>query len=187
MTAKYVTNTFELTDTYKQILLDVKLARIQIEPSNDNRTRLVFFENAKQPHEFFIQDDTLTIKLTKRKWYHLFNLNVEHSQIKLCVPESMLETISVKSNVGHVDINSITCGKTIDIKLNTGRVLLNDCTAPEIFVKTNTGNVCGRLPSNMVFAIRSNTGKVEIPKAAIGEAIGGRCEIKTNTGNIKFE
>ena len=187
MTAKYVTNTFELTDTYKQILLDVKVGEIRIEPSNDNRTKLVFFEDKKQPYEFFVQEDTLTVKLTKRKWYNLFRLGFGRSQIKLYVPESMLETISVKSNTGHVDISSIICSKTINIKLNTGKVLLNDCTAPEIFVKTNTGNVCGRLPSNMAFAVRTNTGKVEIPKATIGEVIGGRCEIKTNTGNIKFE
>jgi carboxyl-terminal processing protease len=29
-------------------------------------------------------------------------------------------------------------------------------------------------------------GKIETPKTAIGEVIGARCEIKTNTGNIKF-
>ena len=80
MTAKYVTNTFELTDTYKQILLDVKVAGIRIEPSNDNRTKLVFFEDEKQPYEFFVQEDTLTVKLTKRKWYNLFRLGL----IPLC-------------------------------------------------------------------------------------------------------
>ena len=138
----------------------------------------------------------------------------------------MLETISISSNTGSVDISSIVCNGAIDVQINTGninledvscqtfhskgntgrislnkltatesiwvqrgtgKVLLNDCSAPEIFVKTNTGSVCGRLSSNMVFIARTNTGKIEIPRTPIGEAIGGRCEIKTNTGNIKFE
>ena len=49
------------------------------------------------------------------------------------------------------------------------------------------GNVFGKLPSNTAFAVKTHTGKIEIPQTAIGEVIGARCEIKTNTGNIKFE
>ena len=226
MITRYVTNTYEVTDPYKKILLDTKNAKIKIEPSNDNNTNLVFFEKKRRPYEFFIQDDTLTIKLTKTRWYNFLRIGVDHSEIRLCVPKSILETISVRSNVGHVDMCSIICNGTIDIQINTGniniesvsckdfdskgntgsvslnkfiaeesilikrntgKVLLNDCSAPEIFVKTNTGKVCGKLPSNTVFTVRTNTGKKEIPKTPIGEIIGGRCEIKTNTGNIKFE
>ncbi len=84
-------------------------------------------------------------------------------------------------------MNKLTATQNISIKRGTGKVSLNDCFAREIFVKTNTGSVRGRLPSNMAFIVRTNTGRMEIPKVPIGEAIGGRCEIKTNTGNIKFE
>ena len=138
----------------------------------------------------------------------------------------MIETLSVISNTGCVDISSITCTGVIDIRINTGKInlesvscqtfnskgntgcvslnkliatesisikrgtgkgALNDCFSPEIYVKTNTGSVCGRLSSNMAFIVCTNTGRMEIPKIPIGEAISGRCEIKTNTGNIKFE
>ena len=226
MIVKYVTNTYLITDTYKKLLLDAKDASVKIEPSNDDSTKLVFFENKKHPYEFFIEDDTLTIKLMKTKWYNLLRVGIDRSKIRLYVPKSMLETISISSNTGSVDISSIVCNGAIDVKINTGninledvscqtfhskgntgcislnkltatesiwvqrgtgKVLLNDCSAPEIFVKTNTGSVCGRLSSNMVFIARTNTGKMEIPRTPIGEAIGGRCEIKTNTGNIKFE
>ena len=226
MIKRYVTNTHEITATYKKILLSAKNAEVKIEPSNDDSTKLVFFERKKHPYTFFIEDDTLTIKLIKTKWYNLLRVGIDRSKIRLYVPKSMLETISISSNTGSVDISSIVCNEAIDVQINTGninledvscqtfhskgntgcislnkltatesiwvqrgtgKVLLNDCSAPEIFVKTNTGSVCGRLSSNMVFIARTNTGKVEIPRTPIGEAIGGRCEIKTNTGNIKFE
>ncbi|MBR2340296.1 MAG: DUF4097 family beta strand repeat protein [Clostridia bacterium] len=226
MIAKYVTNTYEITDTYKKIFLNAKDANVKIEPSSDGGTKLFFFENKKHPYEFFIEDDTLTIKLAKTRWYNFLRIGLDRSEIRLCIPKSMLETISTKSNTGHVDIFSINCKGTLDIQINTGKinlenvfcqafnskgntgsislnkftaeesisikrdtgkVLLNNCSSREIFVKTNTGRVCGRLPSNMVFIVRTNTGKIEIPKTPIGEAIGGRCEIKTNTGSIKFE
>ena len=226
MIKRYVTNTHEITATYKKMLLSARNAKVKIEPSNDDGTKLVFFESKKHPYEFFIEDDTLTIKLTKARWYNLLRVGVDRSEIRLYIPKSTLETISVRSNTGHVHISSIICNGAIDIEINTGnvslesfscqafhskgntgcislnkltatesiwvqrgtgKVLLNDCSAPEIFVKTNTGSVCGRLSSNMVFIARTNTGKMEIPRTPIGEAIGGRCEIKTNTGNIKFE
>jgi DUF4097 and DUF4098 domain-containing protein YvlB len=226
MITKYATNTHEITDVYKQILLDAKDAKVKIEPSNDARTKIVFFEKKKRPYEFSIQDGTLTIKPRKRRWYHLLRMGIDRSKVALCVPQSTLEAISVRSNVGGVDICSVSCSGTFDVRVNTGRinlenvccakldskgntgavslnnlvakesisierntgsVLLNDCSAPEIFVKTKTGKVCGKLPPSTVFVVRTNTGKMEIPKPVIGDVIAGRCVIKTNTGNIRFE
>ena len=92
-----------------------------------------------------------------------------------------------KGNSGSVSLCGISVKEHISIKRNVGRVMLKDCAAPEISVKTTTGSVCGRLPSNTAFTVSTKTGKVEIPKVPLGEAITGRCEIKTNTGNIRFE
>lgn len=226
MKGRYVTSTYETADAYKKLLLDVRNAKVRIEPSDDDTTKFVFFEKKRRPYEFFVQDGTLTVKPLKARWYHSLRIGIDRSQISLRVPKSILEAVSVRANVGQVDIRSIAChgpvtirvntgrvnlesvtckrldvkGNTasaslntlaaeesVDVKCNTGRVLLNDISAPKILVKTNTGGVGGRLPSNTVFAVCTNTGKIELPEAPVGGAIGGRCEIKTNTGNIKFE
>ena len=226
MIAKYVTSLHEITDAYQKIQIDAKDAKVKIEPSKDSVTKLTFLEKKRRPYAFFIQDDTLTVRPVKTKWYHALRIGVDRSEIKLLVPESVFEAISVKSTVGRVDISSVTCNGTVDIQTNTGninlekvsckdfhakgntgvvslnklaaqgrvavhcntgKVMLNDCSAPEIFAKTNTGRVCGKLPPNTVFAVRTNTGRVEVPQAPIGEVIGGRCEIKTNTGSVRFE
>ena len=92
-----------------------------------------------------------------------------------------------KGNTGSVSLNDCIVSESIAIKSNTGKVSLNDCSAPDVFVRTNTGSVRGRLPSNTAFTVSTKTGKIEIPKIPIGEAVCGRCEIKTNTGSIKFE
>ncbi len=226
MITKYVANTYEITDSYKEIVLNAKDAKVKIEPSDDNSTKLFLFEKKSHTYGFFIKGDTLTIKQTKTRWYDFLRIGIEHSEIKLCIPESILEKLSVKGNVGNVDICSITCKGNMDIwvntgdinlenitcktfnskvnsgkvlldkfiakesifiKGNTGKVELNDCSAPDIFVKNNTGKVCGKLPPDVVFTVQTNTGKIEIPKTSIGGIVGGRCEIKTNTGNVKFE
>ena len=103
MIKRYITNTHEITATYKKILLSVQNAKVKIEPSNDDGTKLVFFERKKHPYTFFIEDDTLTIKLIKTKWYNLLRVGIDHSKIRLYVPKSMLETISISSNTGSVD------------------------------------------------------------------------------------
>lgn len=226
MNRNYTTRTYEITDRYKEIMILAKDAKVSIEPSNDNNTKLAIYEKKRQPYSFFLQNDVLTIAPTKTKWYHLLRIGINHTEIKLYVPKLVLENIMVKSNSGHIDIASLACNGSISIqtntgrisleniscqnfetkgntgslslnkisakesifiKLNTGNVLVNDCSAPNIIIKTNTGKVRGKLPSNTVFTARTNTGKIDIPTAPIGEVIGARCEIKTNTGSIKFE
>lgn len=226
MKASYITSEFEITDSYNKILLATKTAAIKIAPSGDTTTKLVVYEKKRRPHEFFIQDGTLTVKPKKAKWYNFLRIGIDKSQIKLFIPLENPDEISVKTNVGGVDIskikcsgdidvkvntgkvnldsvscksftslgntgsvflNNLTASKSVSIKRNTGKVSLQDVFAPEIFVKTNTGRVSGKLPSNTVITAHTNTGKTELPKIPLGEVVGGRCEIKTNTGSIVFE
>ena len=226
MNRSYIALTYEITDHYKAIMILAKDAKVSIEPSNDNNTKLAIYEKKRRPYSFFLQNDLLTIASTKTKWYHLLKIGIDRSEIKLYVPKLVLENITVRSNTGHINIASIACNGSISIqtntgrisleniscqafdtkgntgslslnkvfakesifiKLNTGNVTVNDCSATNIIIKTNTGRVCGKLPSNTVFTARTNTGKIDIPSAPIGEVIGARCEIKTNTGSIKFE
>ena len=59
----------------------------------------------------------------------------------------------------------------------------NACDAAEIYVETDTGDVKGTLLSDKVYIVFTDTGKINVPKAVTG----GRCEISTDTGNIKIE
>ena len=97
------------------------------------------------------------------------------------------KTLALKGNTGCILLNKCVGEERIAIQQNTGKVLLNQCFAPEICVKTNTGKVQGKLPPNMIFNVHTTTGKVQVPQPPVGETIVGKCEIKTNTGNITFE
>ncbi len=80
-------------------------------------------------------------------------------------------------------LKDLIASETISIQRDTGNVVLKHCDAGEIFVKTNTGNINGSLLSDKMFIVGSNAGKIKIPKTSIG----GRCQAKTNTGNISFQ
>lgn len=58
----------------------------------------------------------------------------------------------------------------------------NHCDAETICVNTDTGSVTGTLLTDKVFIIETDTGSVDVPKSITG----GRCEITTDTGNIRI-
>ena len=64
----------------------------------------------------------------------------------------------------------------------TGYVKLDGCDASEIVIKTDTGDVTGTLLTEKVFIAHTDTGRVKVPNTTSG----GRCEITTDTGNIKI-
>ena len=181
MIVKYVTNTYEITDTYKNLLINAKDASVKIEPSNDDSTKLVFFENKKHPYEFFIEDDTLTIKLIKTKWYNLLRVGIDHSKIRLYVPQSMLETISISSNTGSVDISSIVCNGAIDVQINTGNINLEDVSCQTFHSKGNTGCISlNKLTATESIWVQRGTGKVLLNDCSAPEIF-----VKTKTGNVR--
>lgn len=92
---------------------------------------------------------------------------------------------SVISNgsTGDISLNNVIASEKFSIKRSTGNVKFDGCDAAELYVKTGTGNVTGSLLTDKVFITDTGTGSINVPKTADG----GRCEIKTGTGNIKIK
>ena len=115
------------------------------------------------------------------------SIDVQINTGKVDVCNTSCQSFYSKGNTGSIVLEKLNAAESVFAKRNTGNVLLNDCNAPNFFIQTNTGSVGGKLPLGTAFAVKTNTGKIEIPEIAIGEAVSAKCEIKTNTGNIKFE
>lgn len=109
--------------------------------------------------------------------------------------------ITVKVTTGDANIVSTTCknlysdGSTGDLSMkdviasenfslerSTGDVEFERCDAAALFVETDTGDVEGSLLSKKVFITKTDTGRVRVPSSSGG----GRCEITTDTGDIKI-
>ena len=111
------------------------------------------------------------------------------------------DDVSIRVNTGKTTLTDVTCkelaseGDTGDIILknvialeefsistDTGDVRFDHSDAAEIFVETDTGNVTGTLLSHKIFIVETDTGHIDVPKTVTG----GRCEIETDTGDIKI-
>lgn len=85
-------------------------------------------------------------------------------------------------STGDLYLQSVVAQKQFSIERSTGDVKLDCCDAGEIEIETDTGDVTGTLLSSKIFIAETDTGLVNVPQSTTG----GRCEIETNTGNIKI-
>lgn len=108
-------------------------------------------------------------------------------KLKTSTGDIFLKGITTKSldltaSTGDINLQNVIAEGKFSIETSTGNVKFKKCDAAEIFITTDTGNVTGSLQSEKVFFAQSDTGKIEVPKTIHG----GRCEITTDTGNIKI-
>lgn len=89
---------------------------------------------------------------------------------------------SSEGTTGGVKLTGVIASGSLRVERSTGGVIFEKSDADEIFVKTTTGSVSGSLLSEKTFFTSSNSGKISVPQ---GQG-GGRCEIKTSTGNINI-
>lgn len=92
------------------------------------------------------------------------------------------ESLISEGDTGDITMKNVIASKKFDIERDTGDVKFELCDAGELFIDTDTGNVKGSLLSEKIFIVRSDTGSINVPKSTSG----GRCEIETDTGDIKI-
>lgn len=85
-------------------------------------------------------------------------------------------------NTGDISLDHVIAAEKFDIERSTGDVRFEGCDAAEIFAQTDTGDVVGSLLSDKIFMTQTDTGSVDVPKTVTG----GKCEIETDTGDIKI-
>ena len=83
---------------------------------------------------------------------------------------------------GDISLNNVIVTERLSVERSTGDIALDGSDAAEIFIKTDTGDVTGTLLTDKDFITYSDTGDVDVPKYTTG----GRCEITTDTGDIKI-
>lgn len=89
--------------------------------------------------------------------------------------------VSLERTTGEVELERCESAE-LEITTDTGDVELERCDASDIKITTDTGDVEGSLLSPKNFITATDTGRVRVPSSTEG----GRCEIKTDTGDIEI-
>ena len=92
-------------------------------------------------------------------------------------------SLKAEMSTGDIKLKNVIATEKFNIRCGTGDVEFERSDAAEIFARTDTGDVKGTLLSEKIFIARSDTGDVDVPKTTTG----GKCELITNTGDIKIK
>lgn len=92
------------------------------------------------------------------------------------------KSVISSGDTGDISLENVIAAEKFSIERSTGDVRFKNSDANDIFVETDTGHVTGTLLTDKVFITQTDTGDVDIPKTVDG----GRCEIITDTGDIKI-
>lgn len=109
-------------------------------------------------------------------------------EIKASTDRVSLTDITCKSfkstgDTGDILLKNVIASEKLSIERSTGNVKFDGCDAAELDIETDTGDVTGNLLTEKVFITDTDTGEINVPKSATG----GKCEIETDTGNIKIK
>jgi len=110
------------------------------------------------------------------------NITVNVSTGKTYLTNISCDSVRSEGDTGDITLKNVIASGKFSIERDTGDVKFEKCDAASISVETDTGDVTGSLLSEKIFFAESDTGKVSVPKSASG----GRCEIETDTGDIKI-
>lgn len=90
--------------------------------------------------------------------------------------------LTADGSTGDILLAHVIATEKLCIDRSTGDVRFEGADAGELFVKTDTGKVTGSLLTGKTFITDTDTGKISVPESVAG----GKCEIRTDTGNIQI-
>jgi DUF4097 and DUF4098 domain-containing protein YvlB len=100
----------------------------------------------------------------------------------MTLTEIKCNKLSTSGSTGDTFLKNVIANEKLYAKRSTGDIRLEKCDAGEILIETDTGDVKGSLLTEKVFIVETDTGSINVPKTTNG----GRCEITTDTGDIKI-
>lgn len=139
-TTKYVTNEYEISDSYKNIKVVTNTADITFIPSEN--TKIICYEQANVKHSVSVKDNTLYIEVNDmRKWYEHIGIYWKTQKITVYIPACEYGTLTVKGDTGDTQIPKGFKFESIDISQSTGDVNCLASANGDVKIKTSTGAI----------------------------------------------
>ena len=102
---------------------------------------------------------------------------------RITLTDITAHTLTADASTGDIRLINVQAESRLALESSTGDVTMNGCDAKDLIVRTNTGNITATLLSPKMFSADSDTGRIILPPDG-GE---GRCQVTTDTGNIRIE
>ena len=178
-TTGFVTNEYEGTENFKDILVDSNLANVVLIPSENEKYIVTCFEQEKMLHTVSVKDNALTIKLQDtRKWYEHIGVNFNTPEITVAVPVGEYEKLLIDLVTGNVEIAKDFSFESINISSTTGNITNCASSVGEVKLSATTGEIKLQEVSAGKLDINCTSGKVTLTKVDCE----GDVKLKITTG-----
>ena len=183
-TAKYQTNTHNITDTFKNISVETDTADIDFVISDNDKISVVCKEQENLKHRVKVSNETLEIKLEDtRQWYEHIGINFSNTKITVYLPQGEYGDLKVKNSTGDIKIPKELAFKTIDIEGSTGHVTSQATAQNDIKIKLSTGDI--KIENIVAYSLdlAVSTGRINVKNVNCE----GDIKIKVTTGKVTLE
>ena len=110
-------------------------------------------------------------------------IKIETDTGKVELTDTSCNDLYAKSDTGSITLKNVIGAGIFKIESDTGDITFDRSDAAEISAKTDTGDITGTILSDKVYLTETSTGRISVPKTTTG----GKCELRTSTGDIKIE
>ena len=200
-TVKYRTSSYEISEEYDSILIDVDVADVVLVPSAS--TRVVCFEQEKSPHSAYVKDGVLKIELDDSNTIKKFTgISFETPCITLYIPSGMYGALEIDAETGNTEIPEDFSFNSISITQSTGDIICRASATERIALKTTTGHIYAESLSAGEFSADISTGRTfltDIKCVSLSSngntgdlrlcnvVAAGSLSLKRTTGTVIFE
>lgn len=182
-TVKYETNSYKITEKFKNISLKTDTADIKFVPSADGVCKVICYENKKMKHAVESDGETLNIDMVDtRKWYDYISFFAFSSpKMTVYLPDDEYGALYIDESTGDIEIPENLRFESMDIKVSTGDIKNNASVYDFIRIKGSTGNVTLKEITAKSIEISLSTGNIIADKITCDDI--KNC---VSTGDVKL-
>ena len=178
---RYVTNSYELSEEFDKIMINVDTADTVFLPSEDGKNRVVCYEKKSENHAVSVQDGCLNISVNlHKKWYDYISIGFNSPKITVYLARNDFESLVYKVDTGDLKIENFNFG-SIDVDVSTAFVALKNTTcAGDVSIDVSTGDIEIEGMSCKSFASKGGTGNLTVQ----GLSADGEISLRRSTGDM---
>ena len=141
-TRKMQKNEHKISDDFTDINIIGDTADIILAIADDDKCKVVCFEEKTASHSVAVEGGVLTIAVNDEKsWLDYIGFNFSTPSVTVYLPEGSYGNLKIESDTGDIKLPKEIKLGSIDISLTTGDVDCGASVADTIKIKTSTGDI----------------------------------------------
>ena len=182
--AKYEEGVYVIESDFSSLFLTTGEADITFAPSDGGECRIEVYKSGIYGFSSEVKDGSLNIGFKKRPvWYAFINLGFKSPEIKIYLPSSVYDSLTVKADTGGVQIPESFAFATVDVDVSTGDVEYAARESASVKISASTGHITvSRANVSGDITLSVSTGGIEISETTSG----GKVTAGASTGDVEI-